>query len=50
MRWWRKGIPSEKIFEGPRTEHGFIMDEELKRAGRRKVIYVSGPDSDHHEY
>ncbi len=36
-----KGIPSEKIFEGPLTEHGFIMDEELKRAGRRKVIYVS---------
>jgi hypothetical protein len=36
-----KGIPSEKIFEGPFTDHGFVIDDELRKAGRRNVIYVS---------
>jgi len=33
--------PTEKIFEGPLLEHGFIDDEELANADRKKVIHVS---------
>ncbi|NJM25892.1 MAG: hypothetical protein HC859_10825 [Bacteroidia bacterium] len=33
--------PVEKIFEGPRLDHGFIKDEELESADRKKVIHVS---------
>ncbi|REL24475.1 hypothetical protein DYD21_17930 [Rhodohalobacter sp. SW132] len=33
--------PTESIFEGPLLNHGFIDDNELKQAGRRKTIYVS---------
>lgn len=36
-----KGKTSEEIFEGPRLAHGFIDDEELKKADRRKSIHVS---------
>ncbi len=31
----------DRIFEGPKLKHGFIDDEELKAAARRKVIRVS---------
>ncbi|MEJ2595992.1 MAG: hypothetical protein P8100_12905, partial [bacterium] len=31
----------DKIFEGPLLKHGFIDDEELELAKRRKVIHVS---------
>ena len=33
--------PTEKVFEGPRLKHGFIKDEELEKAARKKVIHVS---------
>ncbi len=33
--------PTEKIFEGPLLDHGFIDNEELARADRKKVIHVS---------
>lgn len=33
--------PTEKIFEGPLLNHGFIDDNELEQAGRREVIHVS---------
>lgn len=36
-----KGKTTDEIFEGPRLEHGFIDDEELSRADRKKVIHVS---------
>ena len=34
-------LPTEEIFEGPLLDHGFIPDDKLRAAGRRKVIYVS---------
>lgn len=34
-------MPTEKIFEGPLLDHGFIDNEELARADRKKVIHVS---------
>jgi hypothetical protein len=36
-----KGKTTDEIFEGPRLDHGFIDDEELTRAQRKKVIHVS---------
>lgn len=36
-----KGKRTEEIFEGPALEHGFIDDNELLKAERRKVIHVS---------
>lgn len=36
-----KGKASEEIFEGPKLAHGFIDDEELKKADRRQSIHVS---------
>jgi hypothetical protein len=36
-----KGKRSEEIFEGPPLQHGFIDENELKNADRRKVIHVS---------
>lgn len=33
--------PTEKVFEGPKLKHGFIKDEELEKADRKKVIHVS---------
>ena len=36
-----KGVPTEKIFEGPLLNHGLIDEEELMRSERREVIYVS---------
>jgi hypothetical protein len=36
-----KGIPTEKIFEGPLLNHGFIDEEELMKSERREFIYVS---------
>ena len=36
-----KCMPVERIFEGPRLKHGFIDDDELSKADRKKVIHVS---------
>ena len=36
-----KGYTSEQIFDGPVLEFGFIDDEELALADRRRVIHVS---------
>lgn|GEM_PF-442953 len=38
---FEKGKRSEEIFEGPPLQHGFIDEDELKYAERRKVIHVS---------
>lgn len=38
---YEKGKRTEEIFEGPPLRHGFIDDEELIKADRRKVIHVS---------
>lgn len=35
------GKSTEEIFEGPALSHGFIDNDELERARRRKVIHVS---------
>ena len=34
-------LTADRIFEGPALEHGFIDDEELEKAGRKKHIHVS---------
>lgn len=36
-----KGISTEEIFEGPLLDHGYVIDSELEKSARRKVIYVS---------
>ncbi len=36
-----KGYRTDQIFEGPKLEHGFIDDDELALADRKKVIRVS---------
>jgi uncharacterized protein len=36
-----KGIPVEKIFEGPVLSNGFILDDELEAAGLRKQVRAS---------
>lgn len=36
-----KGRSVEEIFEGPRLKHGFIDNDELKKAGFRESIHVS---------
>lgn len=36
-----KGLTTDRIFEGPLLNHGFIWGEELKKLSKRKVIYVS---------
>lgn len=36
-----KGVPTEEIFEGPLLEHGFMLDEDLQKSDRIKVVYVS---------
>jgi hypothetical protein len=36
-----RGKTPDEIFEGPRLAHGFIDDEELKKADLRKSIHVS---------
>lgn len=38
---YAKGKRTEEIFEGPPLNHGFIDDNELQKADRRKVIHVS---------
>ncbi|MGZ4037137.1 MAG: hypothetical protein ACXVPQ_04865, partial [Bacteroidia bacterium] len=38
---YAKGKRTEEIFEGPPLIHGFIDDDELEKANRRKVIHVS---------
>ncbi|MCW3104345.1 MAG: hypothetical protein JWO09_2785 [Bacteroidetes bacterium] len=38
---FEKGKRSEEIFEGPPLQHGFIDENELQYAERRKVIHVS---------
>jgi hypothetical protein len=38
---YEKGKRTEEIFEGPPLQHGFIDENELKNADRRKVIHVS---------
>lgn len=38
---YEKGKRTEEIFEGPPLRHGFIDDDELTKADRRKVIHVS---------
>ncbi|MEX0769193.1 MAG: hypothetical protein WD035_00565 [Balneolaceae bacterium] len=35
------GVATEKIFEGPLLDHGFISESELKKSDRREAIYVS---------
>ncbi|MEO1053666.1 MAG: hypothetical protein AAFX87_23725 [Bacteroidota bacterium] len=37
----QKCMPVEKIFEGPKLNHGFIDNDELEKADRIKVIHVS---------
>lgn len=36
-----KCLTTDRIFEGPALKHGFIDDEELELAGRKKFIHVS---------
>lgn len=38
---YAKGRKTEEIFEGPPLNHGFIDDDELVKADRRKSIHVS---------
>ncbi|MFL5764161.1 MAG: hypothetical protein ACJ77K_09485 [Bacteroidia bacterium] len=38
---YEKGKRTEEIFEGPPLNHGFINDDELLSAERRKMIHVS---------
>ncbi len=35
------GVPTDRIFDGPQLEHGFIDSEALRRAQRRTFIYTS---------
>lgn len=38
---YAKGKTTDQIFDGPLLQHGFIDDEELVKAERRKTIHVS---------
>ena len=35
------GVYSEQIFNGPKLEHGFILDDELNRSSLRSTLYTS---------
>ena len=35
------GTPTDKIFNGPQLQHGFIMDDELAASGLRTNVYTS---------
>lgn len=36
-----KGLENDRIFEGPRLNHGFIWEEELQNLKKREAIFVS---------
>jgi hypothetical protein len=38
---WEKGIPVEKIFDGPVLKNGFLLEEEILQHSVRQQIFVS---------